>query len=557
MKNDKGFALVAALVVMTLLLALAGAAMTSSSIGFMSISSDRKYQLATWAAEYAINEAIKYAVDRAACPPSTESGTIGTGINTVNWSYFAVPAAQYCFVHSRGFLGSTSVIKTMVVPKTAKFGGMITRGGTINITGGAAAVAGCDTADTASCGIMPGVITSANLSGNFGQTPAETCASNPIGGLVGSPPIVQDASIGDLFARYFNVANWDGLKTAISSKYKIPAPNPSPASPSVPSPSSPIPVTCTSEGLNDPSNSCCQTTSNTVISCYNNTGCTGTVVKTINLTQCRNGTDPDPLKNPIFVKIDSPLNIRHNISQGIITNPDLRNASSVSTMTISAALTASPSGDITKISTGGNVTVISSITNTNISSSGSVNINASATHSQIVSAQDVTIANNMTNSNVFANNIIFNIGNNTIAGGCGASSPNPCPDPSKAGGTFYANNNISIQGNGNKTFGTDADPLIMLAGNQISVTGAGNSTIRGLLATNGMGLNITGSYEIKGTIINNSASSQLSNSGNADIKFNMGILKEVWRQFGSLMQEPTCGGGNIYSTIKNTKMIAY
>jgi hypothetical protein len=605
MKNDKGFALVAAMVVMTLLLALGGAAMTMSSLGYLSLSSDRKYQLANWAADYAINGAIKCTVKNASCPPissddeckaSKASGTVGTEGSQVSWTYFAVPASQYCFIHAKGSLaGGTSVIKTLVVPKTAKFGGLVTKGGSINLTGNATAIAGCDTTDTASCGIMPGVITSTPLTGNFGTNPSTTCASNPIGGLVGSPPFVVEDR-GDLFANYFDVTDpngdgnfWDGMQAKIAEKYGISMPNPppasptSPASPSVPSPPSQIPGTCKTE----PDQFCCKTTSNTQISCYNNNNCTGSVVKTIDLTQCRNGTDPNP---PIFIKIDSPLFIDHNISQGITTNPDLRNASTF-TVTIRTALTASPSGDATKISTGGAVTVNSAITSTNITTAGTVsinaaatnsqiisggavtvgsaingtnittagavNVNSSATNSQILSAQTVTITTNMTNSNVFANNIAFNLGNNTIAGGCGASSPNACPDPSRAGGTFYANNDILIQGNGNKNFGTNDDPLIMLAGNRISAEGAGNSTIRGLIATNGTGLNITGSYEIKGTIINNSSASQLNNSGNADIKFNMGILKEVFRQFGSLMKEPTCGGGNIFSTVKNTKMTAY
>ena len=511
--TNRGFALVAALVVMTLLLAIAGAAMTNSSLGFMSISSDRKYQLATWAADYAINEAIKYSVATAMCPPSQVSGTVGSGINQASWTYFAVPAiaSQYCFVHGRGFLGSTSVIKTTVVPRTAKFGGMITRGGTINITGGAAAVAGCDTDDTASCGIMPGVITSSSLSGNFGQQPSTTCASNPLGGLVGSPPIVQDAGIGDLFARYFNVTDWNNLKTTIASKYGITMP---PAAQTPPS----IPPGCKIEPASD--KKCCKTTSATKIECYNSTDCTGSPLSGAgySIDLAASGCSQIEVRSPSF-------RIQHNVGNiGIFADW---------------------------------VTVNSAITNTRISTAGSVTLNASATNSQILAAQDATITDNMTNSNVFANNITFNLGNNTIAGGCGASSPNPCPDPSKSGGTFFANNDISILGSGNKNFGTDADPLLMLAGNSISMAGSGNSTIRGFVASNGIGLNITGSYEIKGTVVNNSSSSQLYNSGNADIKFNMGILKEIFRQFGSPMQEPTCGGGNIYSTVKNTKMIAY
>lgn len=601
-RNNRGFALVAALVVTTLLLALGGSAMIMSSLGYLSISSDKKYQLANWAADYAINGAIKYAVDNAACPPSTVTGTVGTGVNQVNWTYFAVPASasQYCFIHAKGYIGSTSVVKTLVVPKTAKFGGLVTRGGSINLTGNATAIAGCDTTDTASCGIMPGVISAKQPTGNYGTNPSTTCASNPIGGLVGSPPyIIEDR--GDLFAVYFDVTDpngdgnfWDGLQAAIASKYGIPIPNPPPASPTSPSsPGTPTPAnTISGTCKTEPDQFCCKTTSTTQISCYNNATCTGSPIKNIDLTQCRNGTDPNPLNNPIFIKIDAPLHINHNISQGITTNPDIRNASNTSTVTINTALTASPNGEATQISTGGavvlssgitsginnthitaggavtlssiasnsnitaggTVAVNATITGTNVTTAGAVSVNASATNSQIVSAQDVTITRDMTNSNVFANNIIFNLGNNTIAGGCGSQN---CPDPLKAGGTFYANNNITISGNGNKTFGTDADPLILLAGNQISMTGAGNSTIRGLIATNGTGLDITGSYEIKGTVINNSTNATLTNSGNADIKFNMGILKEVYKQFGSPLKEPTCGGGNIFSTIKNTKMTAY
>lgn len=529
MKNDKGFALVAAMVVMSLLLALGGAAMTMSSLGYLALSSDRKYQLANWAADHAINGAVKYAVDKAACPPAPESGTVGSKESPVNWTYFAVPAAasQYCFIHAKGNLGSTLVVKTLVVPKTAKFGGLVTRGGSITLKGVATAIAGCDTTDTASCGIMPGVITSTALTGDFGTKPATTCASNPIGGLVGSPPFVVEDR-GDLFANYFDVTDpngdgnfWDGMQAAIAAKYGITMP------PSVQSPPASISPSCRIESSSD--KKCCKTTSTTKIECYNSTDCSGS-----------------PLSGAGF-SIDLAAS---GCSQIEVRPLEFRIQNNVGNIIIFAD----------------KVTVNSSITGTSISASGDVNVNALATNSQIVSAQNVAITTSTTNTSVFANNITFNIGSNTtIAGGCGASSPNPCPDPSKAGGTFYSNNNITLSGNGNINYGTDADPLIMLAGNRISAEGTGNSTIRGLLATNGTGLNITGSYEIKGAIINNSTSANLTNTGNADIKFNMGILREVFNQFsytpgypsGYPLKEPTCGGGNIFSTVKNTKMTAY
>ncbi|MBZ0156823.1 MAG: hypothetical protein K8I29_11525 [Alphaproteobacteria bacterium] len=450
-KNEQGFVMISALAIVALLLALAGAAMIMSELGHLSLSSEKRYQLANWAAEYAVYDGVNYAVEYAACPPN-KSGTVGTGFNQANYIYYSVAAADYCFIHGKGSIGNGSVVKTLVVPKTAAWGGMVTRGGTINLQGNAAAIAGCDTSDTSSCGIMPGVISGSELGGNYGTTATTTCAANPVGGLVGSPPMLIDPSLGDLFARYFDVTDtdsdgvfWDDLQNTLSAKFGIDA------------------AGLTSDGTD----AACQFTCTTATSC------------TITLpASCDNKK-----------------------------------------AYIACTGSCSPSA-------------------TNLLLQGSLN------NKTIVSDGHIYIDSNMANTNVFSNNITLDLTNETVAGGT-------------AGSTLYAAGTITAAGNGGRNIGTASDPLIILAGNSFAAGGSGNSTLCGLIATNGTGMEITGSYEIKGALINNSTSALLNNTGNADIKFNMGILKEVYAQFGNPFKRPTCGGGNINSTIQNTKLTVY
>jgi hypothetical protein len=72
-----------------------------------------------------------------------------------------------------------------------------------------------------------------------------------------------------------------------------------------------------------------------------------------------------------------------------------------------------------------------------------------------------------TNSNLFANNLNFNL---TRSSGV-------------SGGIFYAVNNTTIDTQGSLNFGTIANPILLLAGNnQLSVPG--NLTVNGMVYTN-------------------------------------------------------------------------
>lgn len=556
--TNKGFALVSALIVMTLLAALGSAAFMMTNMGFAAVSAERRYQLANWAADYAIGAGASFVIDNAICPPSTTITPCASLASGATCDYFSIPdvTGTFCTIYSKGKLGTAQVIKTAVVPRMGSdWGGIITRGGTITLSG-SAAIAGCDD-DEASyankCGMMPALIAppvGTNLSLTSTSDVATKCdTEGPMKGLFGNPPhyIMSDIP-DDLVPKYFGVTDannngsaWDEFLGLLEGKYSIDITPLDASSPGTPAPANSIPGTCKSE----PDQFCCKTTSNTQITCYNKSDCTGTVVKTIDLALCRNGTAPNPSDNPIFVKIDAPIRIEHNISQGITTNPDLRNASSTSSVTISAALTASPSGDATKISTGGSVTANSNVTGSSITAGSNITVNANVTNSNLISGATAAINLDahelMQNTNVFSTNLNFDL----------KSSGDRV-----AGGTFYALNSTTIRSTGGPNLGTVANPILLLAGNT-NMSVPGNLTINGLIYTTATNVSITGAVELQGALINNSTTANISNTGNGTIQFNKQVLDNLYTRVSDLMNKPKCGGGNKKDWIANTKMTLY
>jgi hypothetical protein len=508
--NNKGFALVAALIIMLLLSALGSAAYMMTNIGFSAVTAERRYQLANYAADYALGAGTSYVIEKAECPPAATITPCASLASGASCSYFSVPdvTKTFCIIYAKGNVGKAEVMKTAVVPKIGSdWGGMVTRGGTITLSG-SSAIAGCDDDEnnySQKCGMMPGLIAppvGTNLSITSSSELSELCKTEgKMKGLFGNPPHYSIILPTDLTSKYFNVSDenkngsaWDEFLSLIENKYGVDI------TPLPPQPVNSIPGTCKTE----PDQFCCKTRNSTTVDCYNNSDCTGTVVKTIDLTQCRNGSNPDPQKNPIFIKIDASLLIQHNLSQGL-TNPDLRNTSSSGTVTISTSLT-----------------------NTKIVSGGTVKISLDS-------------GKTMEDSLIFANNLNFDL---------------KASGDRVKGGIFYAKNETEINATGGPRLGTVEKPILLLAGDT-SMKVPGNLTINGLIYTSATNVSITGAVEIQGSLINNSTSANISNIGNGIIQFNKQVLDNLYLSISDLMNKPKCGGGNKKDWIANTKITLY
>lgn len=223
--TNKGFALVAALVVMTLLLALGGAAMTMSQLGFTAISAEKKYQLANWAAEYGLYKGVEGVVRTAICPAYT-TGDIDTS-SSYRYSFFGIKDEDdsNCFIHATGTYGSARVNKNIIVPRSGSdWGALVTRGCTIDLSG-SSGIAGCDDDENAysnRCGVVAALIhESANIKSNSSPETLSLCkAEGTLKGLDGNPPEYgpEQGSLPtfkeELVKKYFNVTDEDSSDTA-------------------------------------------------------------------------------------------------------------------------------------------------------------------------------------------------------------------------------------------------------------------------------------------------------------------------------------------------------
>ncbi len=545
-KNDKGVALVAALVIMLLLLVLGAAAMQMSQLGYFAISSEKKYQLANWTAEEALKSGVGIVVNTANCPGLT---------NISNGSFFGIPDSSntFCFIHGTGIRDSAKVVKTVVLPRAGtEWAGMIARGGQINLAG-SSAIAGCDLDESSyanRCGMLPAVI---YQTGQLTYTPADVSApisqcqnEGTLKGFEGNPPLQPTQLPNDLIPLYFGVTDtngngsaWDELLTAAENKYSNTISGQTfnvefyPNLPSTPSVSQTAASSCNYTGTNT-----CSTTSATNIRCGTGSSlpaCNNAVNANcnININAC----------NSIFIRpiltITQDIN---NFNKQIITDSLVNISASVSNLNLITDDTIIVSGNLTNSKLAANrVTISSPVTNSFIeagsTANDSVNVNASLTNTNVISAGRANITRDMTNSNIFANILNFDVNGTTN------------------GGFFYAATNTIIDANGSPTLGTVAHPIVLLAGSG-TISMPGNLTINGLIYANSTNISITGAVALQGTLIN-AVSATISNIGNGTIQFNKQVLDNLSNNLTGLTKQPKCGAGNKSGYLDTSKTTVY
>ncbi|MCC6345615.1 MAG: hypothetical protein IT388_00350, partial [Nitrospirales bacterium] len=221
LREEKGFAIIAAMAVSALLLAVAGAAMVMSQMGYIALSSEKKFQLANWAAEYAVNQGILNSTTcssaAANCPSMTAGGTC---------NYFGVSGGSFCFVYGTGRYGAAKIVKTAVVPKgSAQYGALTLRNGGVLQLGGSSSIVNCDTG----CG-TPGVMYGGSITQqiNGGLHNTTSCPNNP-SGIYGTPNATQNGSgtgcastscsstvLSDRVPVMFQSTDWNDLRSDLS-----------------------------------------------------------------------------------------------------------------------------------------------------------------------------------------------------------------------------------------------------------------------------------------------------------------------------------------------------
>ncbi len=244
MSDNRGMALVIVLAVNFLIFFLGLAAFKMTELGYLTYGSERRFQVAGEASEFALNTGVKYALDNGACPASGNcTGTMTSAGGTANYTCFSVAAGNKCFIHATGSFRGSRVVKTVVVPYggATEYGAITVRNGGVFQMGGSSSIANCQS-DCPTPGVSYGGSMTLQLQGGLYNT--TDCPNNPKG-IYGAPYAVADGTgnqapcanprncsfsapvLPDLIPSTFVVGSgcrsagtcWADLKTALAGTY--------------------------------------------------------------------------------------------------------------------------------------------------------------------------------------------------------------------------------------------------------------------------------------------------------------------------------------------------
>jgi hypothetical protein len=566
--NEKGFVLVAAIAITMLVMILGATAIKMSELGYLTYGSERRYQVANTAAEYAVNAGIKYVHDNSACPAVANcSGTLTTGGVSANYSCFSINAGYMCFIHTKGTFGGATVVKTAAIPaaSNAPYGALTLRhGGTVDLSG-SSSIGNCDSG-CMSPGILAGGTLTLPKSGSTVELhnyPYSTCPNNPNGAYGQGAAQNKDgitcteagstitcsasANMTDLIPTLFNSSNWADLVGDMSLTYSGYTVNVGSLSVAgLPNPTAPTP-TCTCTG-----NVTLTTTSS---------NCTGVA----NLGACGGNVTFSGTGNHTIQGI--PAGINNIVSAGNVSVTSVPSASgnfagkSIYTTGTSKNITINDS-DVSlsnsTLSSSGQITLsnVNSVANSIIKSVGNMSITGTISDTTIQTTSSTageiiltgaTISNSMVvRSGVFDNSgdAIYVRGGTTLSNTTLVSPDEihvestvgtmtnsnlftDCMPIDKGGGTMaggllYTQGNTWFQGSGggNQSFGTEANPTLFIQGGNLNIQhGNGSIDMYGLIFNNGDYTNATagvshngainytgnGNFTITGAMVGNSA----------------------------------------------------
>lgn len=573
LRDNRGIALVTALVVMLLLLALGVAAMQMSELGYLSISSETKYQIANWAAEYAVQEGIRVTAANNSCTASSGTGSAGRG----TYKYYREPSSNLCFVYGIGTFAGAKVVKTAVIPRqlTSEMGTLTLRNGGVLNFGGSSSIVNCDP----ECR-TPAVLYGTNLRLDVNSINDDiTCPNNPRG-LYGSPHAVEDIEgdacntsngncsssiqMPDRIPIVFEADDWSELINRLSniyspSNYNLDVNNLSissrPPEPSIP-PDPPSTCECTNAGnfnLTAGTTSCAGIANFATCSSIEFTESSGTL--TINGI-------PGNISNVVSKKnitIVGSLNNKRVFFNGNATDGTV-------TITIDGNITITNSFLYTS---SGNISITRGTINdsiiVNLNNTGDVLFDGGILNRNLLITKDLFKVDNNANQTIMTDNKIF-AGSITIVKGSGNIS----------GGLLYSRSNTTFSDAvGNTKIGcvnfnqdptlseicaADCNPVLFIIGGDLISQGRGGVKIFGIVFVNGI---ITysgnGDFSVTGSVISNSTTgiSSFAGTGNANIRFSSCIINYV-KNDHSIVKRPVCGGGGSRASyIQNTKITVY
>jgi len=571
-KNERGVALVIALI-MTLLVSIIGVtAIKMSEIGFITFGSEKKYQLAKEAAEYALNAAVKSVIDSASCPSSTPTTPITISGTNAAYSYFAISSdsgGNYCFINGKGTYGGATVVRVAIVPKYVTDYGAITlrKGGTVSV-GGSSSIVSCDS----TCK-TPGIAYGTSI--DFGSVPnLTTSVVCPNKGINGLPAAVQDtngntcasatcagSTMSDRIPMVFNSDNWADMQADLGNitlnNHKVDVTNlgisdwdtgTSEAQP-MPATSDPVDSSCTCNcavALAPTTNNCC--TGAGADARTNINSCASLkVTGTVDITGSGTYTGKT---------IYATGSITVNNSGAILDNTNLiaggaLSITSASEIKNNSALIAEGTGGISLTSASG--VTNSTVVTTNLNATITLN-DSNVSNSTLITKSDFnvnTATKSVTDSNIFANTITVTKASNSS---------------SIQGGLLYSTGIMDFTSTISQlSIGTESKPVMMLAGGNIQMDHmTGQADIYGLVFTNGAFLsdkNSTGRFAIQGAIIaNGDTPSTYGSKGNAIINFNKTVLDKLsgsTSTFSGFMKAPPCGKGGRGSFLTSNKVTVY
>ncbi len=574
-REQRGIALVVALMVMVLLIALGAAAMMMSQLGYMAISSEKRYQIANWAAEYGLNKGLEPLL-LSPVNPICSTGGSGSATSGSNYSYFGAGiGGNFCYIHSTGTQGNAKVVKTVLVPRnpTAQHGALILRNGGSIAMGGSSSIVNCDT----TCK-TPGVVYGTGLNLNINSISDDTSCPNNPRGIYGSPHAVQDAEgdacsttsgacstsaqMEDRIPITFEATNWPDLQLRLSTSYSpsghsIDVDNLSMGNITVPTP----PTTCV-----------CTNTGNFTLSTGTTSASPGTPASTTicsgvpNIAACTsleftNSTGTLTISG-IPASVENVVSNKNVSIAGSLTD---KNIYTVNSATISVS---NPLTRVKLVSQNGNITIASGaiINNSIIVTTGNdsdIIFDRGTISNSTILTKDKFEVNNTANVTILTNNKVFSKISN-FKKGIGDTS----------GGLFYSKLNTEFtSGTGNTVIGTcsgithsgcgtPCNPVLMIIGGNLILDGRGTVDIVGVVFVNG-NINYAGlgGFAITGTVVSNATtgSSTFSGSGNANIRFNSCVINTLKDGGHAIVRRPECGsaGGARGPYILNTKVTLY
>lgn len=523
-RDEKGYILVAVMAIGLLVALIGFAASKMSDLGAATYGSQKKYEVAGAAAEYAVNQAINEISLRGLCPSSTPGQISDT--NGASYVYLGAQAGGYCFIRGQGTFRGARVVKTVVVPDVSDFdyGALTLRYGGSAATSGSSAIVNCDEQCKSPAIVYGGTLTfTASLDKSACKKGIYAVGSDGIQSGAGveciSSPCVG-ATLSNRVPKIFNVSTWSALQDRLDGTYNGHTVDVSALSVSNTPPVVPSNCQCGEAVTLGTSSSMCGAANWNIPSSCNSVQGTSVTVNGLpaGITTVYSASATPTDKITISGNISGATIVGQNgvvLDSGTITNSMIATTGSGATVTL---------GD------------------------------ASTNNSTIVTTGEFVMDKNsgtITDTNVFA-------GSATVIDHGGTCE----------GGLIYTQGNFDFEGTtaGNNPLGSSTNPLLMLVGGDLHMDKmTGTTEINGLVFVEGAFVtdgNATGNYTINGAVIANSETqtSSFNAKGNATLGFSHTILDALSTRaaLGGLVKQTACGGTfGRNAFIANTKVTVY